>query len=211
MGLSVNKRSALTLFSGKSDIRSHQIRFMLAEKGVMYELELVTPNRMSDDLLALNPYGTIPTLVDRELTLYYTHIIAEYIDERFPHPSLMPVYPQDRASTRLMLNRIEQDWYPLADKALFRDEEGDRSRRRLRDELLSLAPIFRRTPFFLNDEFSIIDCALAPLLWRLTHIGIEILDTQSAKDIRPYMKRVFNRDGFLNSLTPIEKEMRSSY
>lgn len=211
MGLSANKRSVLTLFSGEGDIRSHQIRFMLAEKGVLCELEFVTPNRMPDDLLALNPYGTIPTLVDRDLTLYYTHIIAEYVDERFPHPPLMPVYPQGRASTRLMLNRIEQDWYPLVDKALVKGDEGDKARKRLRDEILSLAPLFKRTPFFMSDEFSVVDCALAPLLWRLNHIGIEINDTQSAKEIRPYMKRIFNRDAFMFSLTPLEISMRASY
>ncbi|MFC0180669.1 glutathione S-transferase N-terminal domain-containing protein [Thorsellia kenyensis] len=208
MLLAINKRSTMTLFSGPTDIRSHQIRFILAEKSVPCEFEHVVMNRLPDDLLSLNPYGTIPTLVDRELTLYYTQIIAEYVDERFPHPPLMPVFPAGRASCRLMLNRIEQDWYPLAEAAQSISAEGDKARKQLKDELMSIAPLFSSTPFFMSEEFSLIDCALGVLLWRLPYLGIEINGTQSAKDIKPYMKKIFNRDGFLLSLTQQEREMR---
>lgn len=211
MVISVNKRSVMTLFSGPSDIRSHQIRIVLAEKNVQFELEHATEDNLPADLIDLNPYGTIPTLVDRDLTVYKTSIIAEYLDERFPHPPLMPVYPTGRASSRLMMQRIETDWYPLITSAVKGDEDAEASRKRLREELLSLAPVFKNAPYFMSDEFTLVDCALAPLLWRLTIGGIEINSAASSKDIRAYMQRVFNRESFMVSLSAQEREMRISY
>lgn len=207
MAIAANKRSVMTLFSNPIDIYSHQVRIVLAEKGVSVELEQVDMENLPQDLIDLNPYRTVPTLVDRELTLYESRIIMEYLDERFPHPPLMPVYPVARGNSRLMMHRIEQDWYSLMFKILQSDEQqAEGARRQLREELLALAPVFNRYPFFLSEEFSMIDCYLAPLLWRLPYLGIDLSGTGS-KEIKKYMAKVFDRDAFQVSLTDIEREM----
>ncbi|MEZ8142610.1 stringent starvation protein A [Enterovibrio norvegicus FF-33] len=208
MAVAANKRSVMTLYSDASDMYSHQVRIVLAEKGVTYEIELVDPNNLPEDLLDLNPYNSVPTLVDRELALYNANIIMEYLDERFPHPPLMPVYPVARGNSRLMMYRIERNWYTLAVKVEKGNaEEADKARRQLREELLALAPVFAEYPFFMSEEFSLVDCYLAPLLWRLPVMGIE-LSGPGSKEVKTYMARVFERDSFLASLTEAEREMR---
>ncbi|CNH92487.1 stringent starvation protein A [Yersinia aldovae] len=210
MAVAANKRSVMTLFSGPADIFSHQVRIVLAEKGVSVEIEQVEDDNLPQDLIDLNPYRTVPTLVDRELTLYESRIIMEYLDERFPHPPLMPVYPVARGSSRLMMNRIEQDWYSLLAKIQKGNaQEADAARKQLREELLSIAPVFNEMPFFMSEEFSLVDCYLAPLLWRLPQLGIEFSGVGS-KELKGYMTRVFERDAFLASLTEVEREMRLS-
>ena len=203
MAVAANKRSIMTLFSDTIDIYSHQVRIVLAEKGVGVEISYTDPTNLPEDLIDLNPYGTVPTLVDRELVLYKSHIIMEYLDERFPHPPLMPVYPVARGTSRLMMYRIERDWYALADKILAGDNAA---RQELKEGLLSLAPIFADTPYFMSEEFSLVDCYIAPLLWRLPAYGIQ-LEGQGAKDIKAYMIRVFERKTFQESLTDAEKEL----
>ena len=200
MTSAANKRSIMTLFSNKDDIYCHQVRIVLAEKGVAYETEVVEPQSISEDLMELNPYGTIPTLVDRDLVLFNSRIIMEYLDERFPHPPLMPVYPVARGKSRLLMLRIEQDWYPVLAKA----EKGTDAQRasalkQLKEEILAIAPIFQQTPYFMSEEFSLIDCYVAPLLWRMQELGVEFTGTGS-KAIKAYMNRVFERDSFLQSL-----------
>ncbi len=208
MAVAANKRSVMTLFSGMTDIFSHQVRIVLAEKGVSVDIEQVEANNLPQDLIDLNPYRTVPTLVDRELTLYEARIIMEYLDERFPHPPLMPVYPVARGSSRLMMYRIEKNWYSL----LHTVEQGntqksDAARKQLREELLAIAPIFNELPCFMSEEFSLVDCYIAPLLWRLPVLGIELTGTGSS-DLKGYMTRVFERDAFLASLTEAERDMR---
>ncbi|GBL06083.1 stringent starvation protein SspA [Glaciecola sp. KUL10] len=208
MALAANKRSIMTLFSDKIDIYSHQVRIVLAEKGVGVEISYLEPAQLSEDLLELNPYGTVPTLVDRELVLYNSHIIMEYLDERFPHPPLMPVYPVSRGSSRLMMHRIEQDWYALA-KKIFNNEDGaEQARNDLREAILSLAPVFAETPYFMSEEFSLVDCYLAPLLWRLPALGIS-LSGPGSRDIVTYMNRIFERGSFIASLTDQEREIHN--
>ena len=208
MAVAANKRSVMTLYSDASDMYSHQVRIVLAEKGVTYDIELVDPTNLPADLLDLNPYNTVPTLVDRELALYNANIIMEYLDERFPHPPLMPVYPVARGNSRLMMYRIERNWYIHAEKIEKGNaEEADRARRQLREELLELAPVFAEYPFFMSEEFSLVDCYLAPLLWRLPVMGID-LSGPASKEVKTYMTRVFDRDSFLASLTETEREMR---
>ncbi|WP_187202802.1 stringent starvation protein SspA, partial [Sodalis-like endosymbiont of Proechinophthirus fluctus] len=208
MAVAANKRSLMTLFSGNTDIFSHQVRIVLAEKGVSVEIEQVEMDNLPQDLIDLNPYRTVPTLVDRELTLYESRIIMEYLDERFPHPPLMPVYPVARGTSRLMIHRIENDWYTLMRKIeQSKDSEVDNTRRQLREELLTVALVFNEAPFFMSEEFSLVDCYLAPLLWRLPQLGIELAGT-GAKELKGYMTRVFERDAFLASLTEAEREMR---
>ncbi|AHF78662.1 Stringent starvation protein A [Sodalis praecaptivus] len=208
MAVAANKRSVMTLFSGTTDIFSHQVRIVLAEKGVSVEIEQVEMDNLPQDLIDLNPYRTVPTLVDRELTLYESRIIMEYLDERFPHPPLMPVYPVARGTSRLMMHRIENDWYTLMRKIeQSSGSEADNARRQLREELLAVAPVFNEAPFFMSEEFSLVDCYLAPLLWRLPQLGIELAGA-GAKELKGYMTRVFERDAFLASLTEAEREMR---
>ncbi|NUY57248.1 stringent starvation protein A [Salinivibrio sp. MA351] len=208
MAVAANKRSVMTLFSDASDLYSHQVRIVLAEKGVSVEIELVDPNNLPEDLVDLNPYNSVPTLIDRELALYNADIIMEYLDERFPHPPLMPVYPVARAQSRLMMYRIKRNWYTLVDQIMQGSaDEADKARKQLREELLALAPVFAEDPYFLSEEFSLVDCYLAPLLWRLPALGIE-LTGQGSKQVKDYMTRLFERDSFLASLTEAEREMR---
>lgn len=208
MAVAANKRSVMTLFSGSTDIFSHQVRIVLAEKGVNVEIEQVEPGNLPQDLIDLNPYQTVPTLVDRELTLYESRIIMEYLDERFPHPPLMPVYPVARGESRLMMLHIERNWYSLMHKIeQGNGQESESARRQLREELLAIAPLFAQSPYFMSEEFSLVDCYLVPLLWRLPQLGIELTGTGS-KELKTYMTRVFERDAFLASLTEAEREMR---
>lgn len=207
MAVSANKRAVMTLFSGANDMYSHQVRIVLAEKGVNVDIHYVTPDNMPEDLYEVNPYGNVPTLIDRELGLYRANIINEYLDERFPHPPLMSVYPVARGRCRLMMDRIENDWYTLARKI----EAGEESAaQELKESILSIAPVFAEEPYFMSEEFSLVDCYLAPLLWRLPAWGIE-LDSAAAKDIKSYMLRVFERESFQASLTDAEKDIRATY
>ena len=198
----------MTLFSDTIDIYSHQARIVLAEKGVGVEISFTIPDELPEDLLELNPYGTVPTLVDRELVLYNSHIIMEYLDERFPHPPLMPVYPVSRGQSRLTMHRIQNDWYVLAEKIMAKKGDLEATRNELREAFLSLAPLFAETPYFMSEEFSLVDCYLAPLLWRLPALGIELTGTGS-KDVKAYMKRIFERPSFIASLTDQEREIHN--
>ena len=202
MTSAANKRSIMTLFSNKSDIYCHQVRIVLAEKGVAYETEAVEPHTVSEDLMELNPYGTLPTLVDRDLVLFNSRIIMEYLDERFPHPPLMPVYPVLRGKSRLLMLRIEQDWYPTlaaAENPNATATERANALKQLKEEILAVAPIFSQAPYFMNEEFSLVDCYVAPLLWRMQELGVEFTGVGS-KAIKTYMTRVFERDSFVQSI-----------
>ncbi|MCG9712939.1 stringent starvation protein A [Shewanella insulae] len=206
MAVAANKRSIMTLFSGADDLYSHQVRIVLAEKGVTVDVLQVDPSDMPEDLIELNPYNTVPTLVDRELVLYNSRIIMEYLDERFPHPPLMPVYPVSRGQTRLMMHRIENDWYTLVDR-IRKGDRADEARKELQESLTAIAPIFNEMPYFMAEEFGLADCYLGPLLWRLPVLGIE-LDSRTAKEVKAYMTRLFDRESFKASLTEAEREMR---
>lgn len=195
-----SKRSVMTLFSNKNDIYSHQVKIVLAEKGVAYENEEVDSQALPEDLMELNPYGTLPTLVDRDLVLYNSRIIMEYLDERFPHPPLMQVYPVSRAKDRLLMLRIENDWYPTLLKAeTGTAAEKAQALKELKEEFLAIAPIFQQYEYFMSDEFGLVDCYVAPLLWKLKHMGVEFSGTGS-KALKAYMDRVFARDSFLQSV-----------
>ncbi|MCJ8303291.1 stringent starvation protein SspA [Shewanella sp.] len=206
MAVAANKRSIMTLYSGADDLYSHQVRIVLAEKGVTVDVLEADPSEMPEDLIELNPYNTVPTLVDRELVLYNSRIIMEYLDERFPHPPLMPVYPVSRGQTRLMMHRIEKDWYSLVERIRSGDR-ADAARKELQESLTAIAPIFTEMPYFMAEEFGLADCYLGPLLWRLPVLGIE-LDNRAAKEVKAYMTRLFDRESFKASLTETEREMR---
>ena len=200
-----NRRLAMTLYSGETCPYCHMVRIVLAEKGVNYDVLDVDLNDTPEDLKNINPYNEVPTLVDRDLVLYEHQVIMEYLDERFPHPPLMPVDPVSRAQHRLMMYRIERDWYTLAKKLKNKETADDATRRALRDSLTGVSPIFEQKPYFMSDEFSLLDCAIAPLLWRLPLLGIEL--PPQAKALLSYAERMFDRESFKESLTEGEKEM----
>ncbi len=208
MAVIANRRSVMTLFSRPTDIHSHRTRLVLAEKNINIEIANVQGAELPEDLMDLNPYHTVPTLVDRDLTLYDSRVIIEYLDERFPHPPLMPVDPVTRAQFRLALFRIETDWYSLAEEAEATSDGrlSAKSRKLLRESILQSTELFGARTYFLSDEFSLVDCTIAPLLWRLPVYGIEL--GSEAEPIEEYMKRVFARRSFQQSLTELEQEMR---
>lgn len=203
----IAKRTIMSLYSDNDDIYSHQVRIVLAEKGVNVEIMFAKNGEASPSLLAVNPYGTVPTLIDRELVLYEARIIMEYLDERFPHPPLLPVYPVARAETRKMMHRIEQDWYGLL-RLIRREVDTEAARSQLLESLTALEPVFADKAFFLSEEFSLLDCALAPLLWRLPQLGVLISDDHPG--LNDYMQRVFKRDSFQASLTNAERQLRAA-
>lgn len=211
MAVSANKRSIMTLYSGASDPYSHRVRIVLAEKGVTFDIvDVDSSNRAMEELAGYNPYGTIPTLVDRDLVLYKSEIIMEYLDERFPHPPLMPVYPVAKGRSRLMIHRVNQDWYEPMDLILNPQDlpqSVETARKNLTESLTSVIPVFAEMPFFLSEEFSLIDCCIAPLLWRLPVLGVKL--PPQAQPILNYAERIFQREAFQNSLTDTERMMRT--
>jgi len=204
-----NRRSIMTMYSDPMDPYSHQVRIVLAEKGVAVDIKHVDVHQMSQEIFELNPYGSLPTLVDRDLVLYQASIIMEYLDERFPHPPLLPVYPVSRAECRRMMFRIENDWY--SKMRIINDgtpEEAEKARNELRDSIIAISPVFSSSPYFLSKEFTIVDCCLAPLIWRFPMLGIDL--PKSAKAIWKYADRVFARDSFQVSLSEHERELRAA-
>ncbi len=196
-----NRRSVITLYNNPNCPYSHMVRIVLAEKGISYNSIEVSDGETPEDLKDLNPYNEVPTLVDRDLVLYEHQIVMEYLDERFPHPPLMPVDPVLRSQNRLMRYRIFRDWYGLI------KDSSPENQKKIRDSLTVIAPIFEQKAFFMSDEFTLIDCALLPLLWRLPSLGI-ILPAQ-AKAILDYSERMFERETFQTSLSEIERTLRS--
>jgi RNA polymerase-associated protein len=202
----ITRKSVMTLFSSPTCAMSHCARFVLYEKGVAADIEYYDPADPPEDLLELNPNGTSPTLIERDLVLYDSRIIMEYLDERFPHPPLHQMDPVSRANARMLIKRIDQDWYQSLDEILFSGEKKSaRAKKMLKESVLSAAPIFAARPYFMSDEFSLIDCAIAPLLWRLPGIGIDVTTPNEA--ITSYAQRLFKRPAFRRSLSADEKEM----
>jgi len=195
-----NRRSVITLYTSQECPFCHMVRIVLAEKGISYNSVEVDSSDTPEDLKDLNPYNEVPTLVDRDLVLYEHQIVMEYLDERFPHPPLMPVDPVQRSQNKLMRHRILRDWY-----SMFKDPT-DENKKSLRDSLTVISPIFEQKSFFMSDEFTLVDCALIPLLWRLPSMGI-ILPPQ-AKAILDYSEKMFERESFQTSLSETERGMR---
>jgi RNA polymerase-associated protein len=208
MAVIANRRSVMTLYSKPTCIHSHRTRLVLAEKNINIDITSVDGPELPEDLMDLNPYHTMPTLVDRDLVLYDARVIIEYMDERFPHPPLMPVDPVTRAQFRLALFRIETDWYQLAEQYETDGEHklSSKSRKMLRESILASVDLFAAKPYFLSDDFSLVDCSISPILWRLPVYGIDL--GSNAEPIEAYMKRVFERRSFQESLTELEQEMR---
>ena len=207
MAVIANRRSVMTLYSDATCPQSHRVRMVLAEKGMTVEIVNIDPDNLPEDLIDLNPYQSVPTLLDRELVLYDPQVITEYLDERFPHPPLMPVDPVSRARSRLALYRIKKDWYSLiGDLESGVEKTAAKARKTLRDSLAASVEVFNAKPYFLSDEFSLVDATITPILWRLQYYRIEL--PSQAKPVLDYAERMFARDSFKASLTEAEKEMR---
>jgi stringent starvation protein A len=198
----------MTLFSRGDDPRSHRVRIVAAAKGLEARIVEVDPSRPPEDLIDLNPYQTVPTLVDRDLVVYDDGIICEYLDERFPAPALLPVDPAARAQARVALRRIELDWYALL-PALESAERRElpKARRLLQESIVASEPLFRLKPWFLSEHFSQLDAAVAPMLWRLRRWDVEL--PAGAQAVERYARRVFSHPAFVASLSAAEREMRA--
>ncbi len=203
---SVAKRSTMTLLSDPTCHYNHRVRIVLAEKGVSCDIIDTDSTNPPHDLVDVSPYGLLPTLLDRDLVLYESKVIMEYLDERFPHPPLLPVYPVARGESRLHIYRIERDWCGLVDSLVSTGNEAHA--KELSDGLVGIAPIFDHKPFFMSDEFTLVDCCLAPILWRLESFGVALPSTKQVKPLLEYMKRLFDKESFQESLTEQERDMR---
>ena len=205
------RRSSMTLFSDPCSQYSHRVRIVLAEKGVTVDIEDIDSNNVTEEILEANPYGTLPTLVDRDLALYESKVVMEYLDERFPHPPLLPVYPVARAQSRLWIHRIEKDWCTLVDGIIANPDakKTDALRKEFKESLISISDIFVEMPYFMSEEFTLVDGCLAAMLWRLPQLGIEIPSTRQTKPLLDYIDRLFERPSFQESLTDLEREIRA--
>ena len=200
----------MTFYSDSKDHYSHRVRIVLAEKGVAVEVIDVDANNKPEDLAALNPYNELPTLVDRELYLYEPNIMMEYLDERFPHPPLLPVYPVERARSRLWLHRIQRDWCGKIDALVAGMEKEatlNKYRKELQESFITIDPIFSEKPFFMSEDYTLVDCSVAAIFWRLPLLGID-LPKSKAGNLLKYMDRLFEREAFQASLSDAEREMR---
>ncbi len=207
MAASVRMRNTLTLFSANDDVLCHRVRLVLAAKGVTYDLVSVDAQNPPEDLIDLNPYHSVPTLVERELVLYAASVVSEYLDERYPHPPLMPVDPLSRARLRLAMLRIEHDWVPQVQAIqLGNKTQAEAGRKRLKELVAQSVPLFKASKFFLNPEMSLADCAMAPIIWRLESLGVAL--PKDGKPIEDYGNRIFRNPGFIRSLTDQEKKLR---
>ena len=202
----------MVLYSGTTCPFSQRCRFVLFEKGMDFEIRDVDLYNKPEDIAIMNPYGQVPILVERDLILYESNIINEYIDERFPHPQLMPADPVMRARARLFLFNFERELFAYVLHLERRDQTRDNAklltdaRQQIRDRLTQLTPIFIKNKYMLGDDFSMLDVAIAPLLWRLDHYGIDMPKT--AAPLLRYAERIFSRPAYIEALTPSEKVMR---
>ena len=209
--VSITQRTSMALYSDPNSHYSHRVRIVLQEKGLSTEIIDMTQENMHSDLLEINPNAEIPVLIDRDICLYDSLVLMEYLEERFPHPPLMPVYPVIKARSRLFILRIEQEWSKNLDYLALNPKPGSKTQKRKKDlksNILSASSIFNEHPYFMSEDFSLIDCCVAPILWRLPALGIDISKDKKAKPIYQYMERVFSRDSFKASISEVEQEMR---
>jgi len=199
----------MALFSDPLDHYSHRVRIVMAEKGVTSEIIDSDIDNLSDELLEVSPYKELPVLVDRDVCLYDSVVLMEYLDERFPHPPLHQMDPVSRANSRMLVKRIDQDWYQLLDEILNSGEKkSTRAKKMLKESLIAATPVFESQAYFMSDEYSLVDCAMAPLLWRLPSLGIDLNALSPA--LANYANRLFSREAFQLSLSEAEKEMAPS-
>lgn len=207
MTAAIKGRSTMALYSSDRSIHCHRVRFVLAEKGINVDIINISNNESAAaDLAELNPYNETPTLVDRDLLLHNAGVINDYLDERYPHPPLMPVDPVSRARLRLIHHRVIRDWYPMADKIENAEPaEADKVRQQLTESIVAANDLFKHSDFVLGDELSLVDCTLAPLFWRLPVYGINL--GKPGATVQGYIQRLISRKSFKVSLTRAEREM----
>ena len=207
MTAAIKGRSTMALYSSDRSIHCHRVRFVLAEKGINVDIINISDNdSAAADLAELNPYNETPTLVDRDLLLHNAGVINDYLDERYPHPPLMPVDPVSRARLRLIHHRVIRDWYPMADKIENAEPaEADKVRQQLTESIVAANDLFKHSDFVLGDELSLVDCTLAPLFWRLPVYGINL--GKPGATVQGYIQRLISRRSFKISLTRAEREM----
>ena len=206
--MSILNRSTMALLSDPRSHYSQRVRIVLAEKGVTCDIEEYTPATVPVELADVNPYSSLPTLLDRDLVLYDSKVMMEYLDERFPHPPLLPVYPVARAQSRLWMQRMEKDWSPKVDR-LMRGEGTAEEAKELGQGLTGIAPIFSELPYFMSEEFTLADCCLAPILWRIKAMGVRVDKSRQTKPLFDYMVRIFSRAACRDSMSSLEREMAS--
>lgn len=207
MTAALKSRSTMALYSSDRSIDCHRVRFVLAEKGINVDIIDVSNNESaSADLAELNPYNETPTLVDRDLLLHNASVINDYLDERYPHPPLMPVDPVSRARLRLVHHRVLRDWYPLAEIIeTGSGKKADKAKQQLKESIVAANDLFKHSDFMLGEELSLVDCTLAPLFWRLPVYGIDL--GKPGASVQGYIQRLISRPSFKASLTRAEREM----
>src|SRR5881409_2676070 len=180
----------MTLYSGTTDPFSQRCRIVLHEKGMDFQIIDVDLDHKPEDLAVMNPYNQVPVL-----------------DERFPHPQLMPADPVMRARARLFLHRIEKELFSHIDTLEGNNQKQlDKARGLVRDSLLQIAPVFTKHKYMLGEDFSMLDVAITPLLWRLDYYGIQL--PKPAAPLMKYAERLFSRPAFIEALTSAERGMR---
>lgn len=202
-----NRRSVMVLYSDSTSPAGHCVRLVLGEKDINVEINYVEDGERPEALIEINPYNSVLTLIDRDLVLYDAQIIMEYLDERFPHPPLLPVDPVTRAGNRQLRFRVLKDLYSLIDDIESSDSaKSSNAQKNMKDNLTAIAPAFMQKPYFMSDEYTLVDCCMAPLLWRLSKYGVKL--PASASPVEQYADRLFERDAFQSSISEAEKEMR---
>ncbi len=202
-----NRRSVMVLYSDSTSPAGHCVRLVLGEKDINVEINYVEDGERPESLIEINPYNSVLTLIDRDLVLYDDQIIMEYLDERFPHPPLLPVDPVNRAGNRQLRFRVLKDLYSLIEDIESSDSaKVGNAQKTMKDNLTAIAPAFMHKPYFMSDEYTLVDCCMAPLLWRLPTYGVKL--PASARPITEYADRLYERDAFQVSLSEAEKEMR---
>ena len=198
----------MALYSSETSLDCHRVRFVLAEKGINVDIVNVsTDESAAADLAELNPYNETPTLVDRDLVLYDAGVINDYLDERYPHPPLMPVDPVSRAQLRLVHHRVQKDWYALA-RAIENASTkaaADKAAKQLKEGIIAANELFKMSDYVLSDELSLVDCTLGPLMWRLPHYGVKL--GKPGASVEAYAHRIFSRESFKSSLTQAERDL----
>ena len=204
----------MILYSDRDDHYSQRVRIVLAEKDISAEIRESKQDETSDEILSISPYFKLPILVDRDLAIYDPSVIMEYLDERFPHPPLLPVYPVARAKCRTLMLRIDREWSPMID-TLIEGKKSDKESMKIREELLheisSIAPTFKEFKYFMSDDFTLVDCFFAPILWRLPSVGIKLPINRHLKPLIDYQNTIFERPGFLDSLSSLERDLKSEF
>ena len=207
MASMANRRSVMVLYSDSISPAGHCVRLVLGEKDINVEINYVEEGERPESLVEINPYNSVLTLIDRDLVLYDAQIIMEYLDERFPHPPLLPVDPVIRAGNRQLRFRVLKDLYSLIEDIESSDSaKASNAQKSMKDNLTAIAPAFVQKPYFMSDEYTLVDCCMAPLLWRLPEYGVKL--PAAARPLTEYADRLFERDAFQASLSEAEKKMR---